>query len=420
MSKNARDKRPYVKPVTRVELDQTNVKLRWALVAVFFVIAITAFGIGIHELLKTEPGWQSVRAASDQPNSGTEITLMYDYSDLGATASQVSKALETKYSQVCTDAFAIFSPDISREGLGNVNYVNASPNQEITVDPALYGAFELLERYGNRSIFLAPVYVEYDRIFRSESDPEAADNDPARNPEAKAYINELIRYTSDEQMISLELLGNNRIRLNVAQAYLDYAAENSIDKFIDFGWMRNAFVVDYLADQLRDAGYTNGYLASYDGFTRNLVEDDTPFNLNLFHLEGMDISVPAVMEYVGRTSLVSLRSYPLDELDEWCYYVYEDGSIVTSMIDPADGVSKHALSEMVSYSKAFGCAEILLNMMPAYVTDMFQQETVNSLTDKQIFSAWFDGDDLYHNDPSLKLRLIEDGAGNVVRTVPVK
>ena len=345
---------------------------------------------------------------------------MYDYSDLGATASQVNKALETKYSQVCTDAFAIFSPDISREGLGNVNYVNASPNQEITVDPALYGAFELLERYGNRNIFLAPVYVEYDRIFRSESDPEAADNDPARNPEAKAYINELIRYTFDEQMISLELLGDNRIRLNVAQAYLDYAAENSIDKFIDFGWMRNAFVVDYLADQLRDADYTNGYLASYDGFTRNLMEDDTPFNLNLFHLEGKDISVPAVMEYVGRTSLVFLRSYPLDELDEWCYYVYEDGSIVTSMIDPADGVSKHALPEMVSYSKAFGCAEILLNVLPAYVTDGFQQETVNSLTDKQIFSAWFDGDDLHHNDPSLKLRLIADQAGNVVRTVPVK
>ena len=395
-------------------------KLRWALVAVFFVIAITAFGIGIHELLKTEPGWQSVRAASDQPNSGTEITLMYDYSDLGATASQVSKALETKYSQVCTDAFAIFSPDISREGLGNVNYVNASPNQEITVNPALYGSFELVESDGNRSIFLAPVYVEYDRIFRSESDPEAADNDPARNPEAKAYINELIHYTSDEQMISLELLGNNRIRLNVAQAYLDYAVENSIDKFIDFGWMRNAFVVDYLADQLSNAGYTNGYLASYDGFTRNLMETDTPFNMNLFHLEGKDISVPAVMEYVGRTSLVFLRSYPLDELDEWCYYVYEDGSIVTSMIDPADGVSKHALSEMVSYSKDYSCAEILLNMAPIYLADAFRQDAANALTDQGIYSVWFEDDKLCYTDSSLKLTLRPDEAGNVVQTVPVK
>ena len=56
MSRNARDNRPYVKPVTRVELDQKNVKLRWILVAAFFVIAMAAFAIGLNELLKTEPG----------------------------------------------------------------------------------------------------------------------------------------------------------------------------------------------------------------------------------------------------------------------------------------------------------------------------------------------------------------------------
>ena len=417
MSKNARDRRPYVKPVTRVELDQTNVKLRWILVAVFFVIAIAAFGIGINELLKTEPGWQSVRASSDQPNSGTEIVLMYDYSGLGATASQVNKALETKYSQACTDAFAIFSGDISRDGLGNVHHVNASPNQEISVDPALYAAFELLERYANRSIFLAPVYVEYDRIFNSESDPEAAGNDPMKNPDVKAYIEELIGYTSDPLMVSLELLGDNRIRLNVAQAYLDYAAENDIAEFIDFGWMRNAFVIDYLADQLTDAGYTNGYLASYDGFTRNLVEADTPFNMNLFNLEGKDITIPAVMEYVGRTSLVFLRSYPLDELDEWSYHVYEDGEIVSSLIDPDDGVSKSALTNMVSYSKELGCAEITLNLEPVFVNDAFHADAVNALKEKDIFSVWFDGGDLFYNEASLKLQINEDAQGNRCKTV---
>ena len=420
MSRNARDNRPYVKPVTRVELDQKNVKLRWILVAAFFVIAMAAFAIGLNELLKTEPGWQSVRAASDQPNSGTEIVLMYDYSDLGTAASQVSKALETKYSQISTNAFAIFSPDISKEGLGNVNFVNASPNQEITVDPALYAAFELLERYENRSIYLAPVYVEYDRAIQSESDPEAIDKDPTMNPDAKAYIDELIRYTSDPQMISLDLLGNDRIRLNVAQEYLDYAMENGIEEFIDFGWMRNAFVIDYVADQLTDAGYTNGYLASYDGFTRNLVETEQTFNMNLFNLEEKDITVPAVMEYVGRHSLVFLRSYPLDDLDEWSYYVYEDGSVVTSMIDPADGVSKSALANMVSYSKDYSCAEILLNVAPIYLADAFRQDATNALTDQGIFSIWFEDDTLRYNDSALKLTLRPDEAGNVVQTVPVK
>ena len=412
MSKNARDKRPYVRPVTRLELDTNNIKLRWILVAVFIVIGIVAFGIGLNEVLETEPGWQSIRSSSGQPNSGPEFTLMYDFSDLGAGASQVNKALETKYSQICEDAFGIFSPDISGAGLQNVWYVNTSPNREISVDPALYTAFALLERYGNRNLFLAPVYVEYDRVFRSESDPEAMENDPRNNQEVKAYVDELIGYTSNPDMISLDLLGENRIRLNVAQAYLDYAAEHGIEEFIDFGWMRNAFVIDYMAEQLIAAGYTNGYLSSYDGFTRNLVEADQSFRMNLFNLEGTDIHMPAAMEYIGRTALVFVHSYPLHDLDQWNYYVYEDGSILTSMIDPTDGVSKSALNNMVSYSKDFGCAEILLNVIPVYLAEHFETDEVNALTEENIFSIWFDGGNLYYNEPSVNVELFENEAGN--------
>ena len=412
MSKNARDRRPYIKPVSRLELDQSNVKLRWILAAVFFVIAMVAFAIGFHELLKTEPGWQSVRAVSDQPNSGTEIVFMYDFSDLGATASSVNKELETQYSQISEDAFCIFSPDISGADLKNLNYVNASVNQDITVDPALYAAFELLERYGNRSIFLAPVYGEYNRLFSSESDPEAAERDPAKNPEVKAELDVLIRYISDEKMISLELLGNNCIRLNVALEYLNFAAENGIEEFVDFGWMRNAFVIDYLAEQLTNAGYTNGYLSSYDGFTRNLVETEQAFNMNLFNLEGKDITIPAVMEYTGPNALVFLHSFPLDELDAWSYYVYEDGNIITSMIDPHDGGSKSSLTSMVGYSEDYGCAEILLNLAPVFVADTFDAAAVNALTDKNIHSVWFEQGDLFYNEASLKLQINADKQGN--------
>ena len=417
MSKNSRDRRPYIKPVTKLELDQSNVKLRWILASVFFVIAIVAFSVGIHEALKTEPGWQSVRAVSDQPNCGSEFVLMYDYSDLGATASQVNKALETKYSQLCTDAFAIFSPDISRPDLLNVSHVNASPNQEISVNPALYAAFDLLNRYGNRNIFLAPVYVEYNRVFRSESDPEAEDCDPAKNPEVRAYLDEMMAFISDEEMIHIELLGENRVRLHVADEYLKYAEENGIEEFIDFGWMTNAFIIDYLADRLIAEGYTNGYLVSYDGFTRNLVERNQAFHMNLFDLQGLDVYMPAVMEYTDRTALVFLRNYPLDDLDQWSTYVYADGSIVTSKINPDDGGCRSALNSMVSYSKDFGCAEILMNITPLYLADKFQVNETNLLTQKDIFSIWFERGIIYYNDPALKLELVPDSAGNLYQKI---
>ena len=49
---------------------------------------------------------------------------------------------------------------------------------------------------------------------------------------------------------------------------------------------------------------------------------------------------------------------PLNSGNYWHYN--EDGEIVNAMIDPADGISKRALNNLVSYSKDYGCAEILL------------------------------------------------------------
>lgn len=412
MSKNSRGNRPYVRPVTRLEVNQSNVKLRWILVCVMFAIAIVAFAVGLFDALETEPGWQSINVGSDKPNCGSEFVLAYDFSASGGNATLLNKELSTKYSNWCEEAYAIFSPDVSMDGEGNVRAVNASVNREVTVHPALYDAFALLNEYENRCLFLAPVYVEYDRLFRSESDPEAADKDPAKNPEVRSDIDEMMAFIADESMISLELLGENRVLLHVAPEYLNYAQENDISEFIDFGWMTNAFAADYLAEQLSSGGYTDGYLASYDGFTRNLARNNQTFHLNLFDLRGKDVYMPAVMEYGGQTSLVSLRSYPMDDRDQLNRYVYEDGEIVNAMIDPADGISKRALNNLVSYSKDYGCAEILLNVIPGYVADTFHAETLNALAERNIFSVWFADGTLCHNDAQLKVEMLTDTTGN--------
>lgn len=420
MSKNSRGNRPYIRPVTSLELNQSNVKLRWILVCALFLIAIVAFGIGMFNSLKTEPGWQKISVASGKTNCGSEFALMYDFSDAGAGATQLNKQLTTDYSKFCEDAYAIFSPDYAEEGLHNVRFVNESVNQVVTVHPALYEAFELLNRYHNRSIFLAPVYVEYDRVFRSESDPEAAENDPEKNPEVRAYIDEMMAYISDEEMISLELLGDYQVRLQVHEAYLNYAKENSIEEFIDFGWMTNGFVIDYLADQLMTSGYTNGYLASYNGFTRNLVQKDQVFRLNLFDLQGRDIVMPAVMDYEGQTALVCLRNFPLDDLDQWNSYVYDDGSTVTAMIDPVDGINRSAATSFLGYSKDYGCAEIMLNMSPVYLADSVSAEGIAEMARQNIFCVWFDNSTLYYNDSVLKLEMLALAEGEYYQNMLVK
>ena len=54
---------------------------------------------------------------------------------------------------------------MSFDGVKNLYYINQHPNEEIEVEEVLYQAFSLLEKYGNRAIYLAPVYIQYKNLF---------------------------------------------------------------------------------------------------------------------------------------------------------------------------------------------------------------------------------------------------------------
>lgn len=60
------------------------------------------------------------------------------------------------------------------------------------------------------------------------------------------------------------------MRLEVSEEYQNWMAENGYETYLDFYWMKNAFIVDYLADLMIENGYIRGAISSYDGFNRNL------------------------------------------------------------------------------------------------------------------------------------------------------
>lgn len=408
MSKNARDNRPYIKPVTRIELSDGNFTLRWILIVFLLLIAATALVIGINSMMETQSGWAVIEVSSDQVNCSQDFQLYYDLgaSKQGATAE--NKLLTAVYSKATEDAHMIFSAFDQKDGVNNVRYLNEHINEVVTVEPVLYEAFELLAAHGSHNIFMAPVYVEYGRIFSATSDASAADFDPARNEELIPYFAELAGFANDPDMISLELLGDNQVRLNVADEYLAYAEAEEIVTFIDFNWMTNAFIIDYMADTLAENGFTNGYLSSYDGFTRNLDTRGNSYSLNIFDNVDGTVYVPAVMGYEKPISIVALRSYPLVDEDRWHYYRYEDGGVVSVIADPVDGLNRFADNDLVGYSYEQGCAEILMNLIPVFIADEFRVDALNNLTADGIFSIWSDGLIISYNDADLKLDLDEE------------
>lgn len=404
MKNNDRGRRPYVPPVRRVQLPEINEKARWIAIVVLLAIGVVAIGKGLYAMVSTPPGWQTVEVASKQPNCSREFALQYDFSEGNASARM--RQLSETYRQATEDAYRIFSAQ--EEGKGNVYDINAHPNEIVVVEPALYQAFALMDESTAPYFFLAPAMEEYDRMFLCQDDGEAAQYDPTRNPDTVNWLRELASFVSDPVQISLELLGENQVRLNISADYLAFAEENGIETFLDFGWMKNAFIADFLADVLTNNGFTNGYLVSYDGFTRNLDARGADYAVNLFDHRNGQLYMPGKFHYAAPMSLVSLRDYSVSEQDQWHYYTYETGETVTAFLDPRDAMSKPSIGNLLGYSETEGCGRILMELLPVFVADGFDPSRLENAANDGIYSIWCAENMICHTESKANLELNQD------------
>lgn len=371
MSRYARKRNdPPVKPVEHIEVTDKNRKWKLVIIVLLLALGVTLIATTVGQLLVTQPGWETIQAdASADESCAGEFVFLYLLGDGDQAANLEQREVTRIYSQAAKEAFQIFHEGKAFDGIHNVAYLNQHPNEEVEIPAALYDAFAMLEKYENRALYLAPIYREYVGMFLSDQDWVAQTYDPEKDAEQAAYFTEVLAFTADENAVKLELLGNNQVKLRVNNAYLQFASDKEITTFIDFYWMKNAFIVDYLAQQMTEAGYTKGAISSFDGFSRNLDASNRDYQLNIFDRVGQEIYQAGVMGYTGALSMVSLRNYPMSELAVQLYYQWEDGSITSCHIDPVDGRSKSAINDLIGYSGVLGCSEILLKMYPLYVTD---------------------------------------------------
>ncbi len=465
MGRRASDSpRPDQKPAEKVELSEKHIGRRAIAAAVFLLIALGAFTYFILNLVRGEPGWTQITALSSKVSCSGDFVFLYELGTEGGSAQSERRSVTATYTAAAQKAYWMFeNVRGTGEEVSSVRYLNDHPNEEVTVDEPLYEAFARLEAAGNRCLYLPAVYREYDNLFASQSDLMAAEFDPRVNGEAAAYVQEVLAYANDPKSVNLELLGEGRVRLFVSREYLAYAQENGIDSFIDFYWMKNAFVADYLAESLIEAGYTRGSISSYDGFVRNLDGRDVSYSFNLYdrvapgedalreetgdeagqgqgpdeigqaqqtdgtgQAQGLDgagtdaqILRLATLQYKGPASLVYLRDYPMTSMDQR-YYRMADGQMRTAYIDPKDGLCHSSLGSLVSYSysSTLGCADVLLSVLPVYMADAFDPEAAEALAEGgesadgragAIYSVYRQGSVIRVNDPQAQLTAVCEG-----------
>lgn len=390
MGRTAKNNTPNLKPVTKIELSEKHFKLRLTAAVLLLAMAAVTLTKGITSLLSREAGWNTVTASSSTENCGSEFSFSYYFDGSGTAVSAEYKKLSKAYSELCENAYKLFSNSAELEGVNNIKYINLHPNEKIKVDPVLYNAFSLLNKYGNRDIFLAPVYECYASVFASQSDNEAKSVDPLFVPEVKSFVESVTGFTKNKDDVDLKLLGDNTVMLCVSNEYLSFAKSNEISSFIDFYRLKNAFVADYIADELSCLGYKKGNISSFDGFTRNLDDSKTQYSLKIIDkTDAEQLGEVAVMDYSGSLSVVYFKSFRLSGLDSLYCFTYENGDSRTAFID-SNGESKTARNMLVTFSKTLGCAEILLSAAPLYIADSFGEEQARELKANGVYAVWCD------------------------------
>ena len=367
--KSAPNDRPVIDKTIHIPLPENKLKLRTALVIALIVLAVASFAFGINSLVGTDAGMAEITVLSGEMNAGDDFTFYYNLGFGGADATDERREVRSLYSQAATDALEIFSSDVEAEGGGNLYYLNSRPNEDVAVDGALYSALEQLEGSGTRYHYLAPLYEQYYAMFNSASDAEAAEDDPRLNDAQAEFFSQIAAFASDSGEIALELLGDNKVRLHVSEEYMRFAEANGVTTFIDLTWMKNAFIADYIAQELIDAGYTHGALISDDGFMRCL-DDETgaEYSFTFSHRDGTTITNLSTLQFSGTVSIAYLHDYPLESGNSGGYYLYSDGTLRSAFLDTADGLDRSCVPELAAYSFEDGCAGLALRLAPVFIS----------------------------------------------------
>jgi len=389
------------KPVQHIEVSEKHVGLRIVLFLVAVIVGVAGIGWGIYYLTKTETGWSVVSPTSAAEQYAQEYTLYYYFEGRSVVKNSRYRAVVQAYGNACYEAYRQFNVYEGYDDVHNVYYINAHPNEDIEVDAVLYGAFEKVAASGSRVIYGAPVQAYFDATCTSDNDWMALEYDPVKNDEVRAFALKALTYVRDAESVNVRLLGDNKLRLEVSEAYLAFAKENEIDVLVDFGYLRNAFALDYIADTMLAEGYGDAILSSYDGYCRSTAAD-TAFNVNVISRVDDNYRIAAVGTYSGRQATVSWASFG-SVGDASLHYEYADGSTTHVYYDLADGKSKCATVNLIGYSKNKGCADVALALLPIWVADDLDADALWALADSGIYGLYTDAQNVLYNDASLKV-----------------
>lgn len=363
--------RPQAPNILKIEVSDKYIKIRFIAAIIFLMVAAVSIGYGVSLLTRVDKGWQIISISDEGTLYADEFVLFYELGASEKSARSESRELKQLYSGACQAAGKAFDGNV--ESPGNLRALNNSPNQVIELDPVLYEALKLLELYGNRTIYLGPAFRLYESIFFCTEDWQLKDFDPEQNKELQKLFERIAAFAGDPDSVRVELLEDNTGMLYVSEEYLAFLQYEELGGALDFGWMKNAFITDFIADTLANVGYTRGNVSSIDGYIRNMDDQRCRmYSLNIFDFPDRAAIQAARLDYQGSMAFVSYRNFPVIDMDARRIYITEDGERKTLYLSLQDGLPHTGAASLTAYSGRLSCAEILL-----LSSSVYQQEHIS-------------------------------------------
>ena len=356
MKREARDFRETApKPVKRIPLEVRRPGLRLILIILALAVAAGAFYYAFGRLTRVEPGWTVLEAdGAAGTSAAADFTLQVELGAGSEAPLTERKRLTGVYSSAARDAYTLYTTQEYLDGVSNLWYINHHPGEDIRLDERLYRSLAESLSSGNW-LYLGPVYELWDSVYFSREDREAEAADPRKDPETAALAERMTDYIR-AGAVSLELKENNCVRLAISPEYRSFGEEYGITRWIDFGWQKNAYIADDMAEALTAAGWDKAVLSSKDGFIRCL-DGRGAFALNLFADADGRVKQAALAEYRGPGALMMLLPSPGG--DRSFSYRYRDGTLRTPWISTLNGLDAKPVNGLAVISKQEGCASLL-------------------------------------------------------------
>ena len=418
-----------------LEVSHENKKLRLAFLIGFILLAAAAFAFGIYSLSSKKPGWTEIDPSGIPDEITAEYSFFYKLGETDKSATKEYRSLTAAYSSALATAYAAFDSASEHEAGGNLATLSKHPNERVTVMPELYRALEVINSGDGRKneLFMGPVYYVSWQLMTCRDDTAAAFYDPDVNSQFGDFCSKVAEYSAQPESIRIELFEGNTVMLCVSEEYLKFAEDNGVAELLGLGWMRNAFMIDCVADELISAGWTNGIISAYDGFSRSLGVDGE-LNCGVFSNDDGVVSSAAVLRYNGKNSRasVSLSPFPITAMDKKRFYVYSDGTVRDSYVFSEilfgfSGYGRYGYGYLLAYKDGASCAGLSLMLNRSFIPyggEMDSPLLWHALVNRSDFSDGAEfiyvSDNVYYTEVDADIVCPDQGSGIKKNLVLIK